>query len=121
MNKNEFRSFAEGTSLSDPKSIANLMKTIYESDIADSFPENMWAEENPFFESYNAFLNQKDYYSETSENRLNYKDIVNDLETGKEMPATMEQDIVYFLSCGGMFHSPEIYNNPNNTNNSQRR
>lgn len=111
MNKNEFKSYAESP-VSDPESIVNIMRIIYESDIADSFPKHIWISDNPFFDMYNKCLNRKDYYSETGENRLRYNEIIEDLTSGSAITSVIETSAIYYLSCGAGMYIPYLYNNP---------
>ncbi len=116
MNKEQFKAYTKN-SVTDPRTIVRLMKLIYESDISDFFHKNMWASGNPFFEVYNDYLNRKDYYSETSEQRIAYKKIIKDLNNFKEYYREIREDLIHYLSYGSYMYSPPNYIRNDNSNN----
>lgn len=116
MNKEQFKAYTKNP-VSDPRTIARLMKLIYESDIVDFFPKNMWPLGNPFFEVYNEYMNRKDCYSETGKERISYGKIVNDLKNRLENYGEIRQDLIHYLSYGSYMYSPPNYIRNDNSNN----
>lgn len=116
MNKEQFKACTKN-SATDPRTIVRLMKLIYESDISDFFHKNMWASGNPFFEVYNDYLNRKDCYSETSEERIAYKKIIKDLNDFEGYYREIREDLIHYLSYGSyMYSSPNYIRNDNSNN-----
>lgn len=110
MNKDEFKEFAKG-SVTDAKTIMKLMKALYEADITEFFPENIWENGNPVMKVYNDWLNKENFYSPTGNNRLYYSDIVKELgRRNSVMNQKLKEDIAFYVSNSCQIYMPNNYN-----------
>lgn len=108
INIQEFKTFAKEP-LSEHKTIMNLMKIIYESDISDFFPINMWKNGNPILCVYNKPLGYDHYSSGNGGIKLYYRDVVVDIEKNVKIKHKTKEDLAFYISNGSQIYLPQFY------------
>lgn len=114
MTKQDFKISVKAP-VSTAKTIMNLMDRIYETDMSEFFPTGLWPKGNPVLKRYNNWLDRNGYYTNTSDKKLYYKEVVKDLMKQSPSEQGFRYDIAYFLTRNCTMFLREKYIRNTNT------